>query len=583
MRGDRRNFQIWIAAAFNAMLLSGCVLPQPVTPGAEPTATTGPEPFLAIVPERARIGDVVVVVGSDWQAEEEISLGLLPTSPTQSGGVLLAVVSTDTQGRFRSEVRIPVGITAGTWQLYAQSRTPGRFATTTLEVLSGDTPPSPTPEPAPTATPTAPPQPPTQPPQPPTRPAPTRTPAPPRNTPTPGVFTHWRGEYFANPNLSGAPVVVRNDEDINFNWASGSPDPRIPPDNFSARWTRSLQFNAGTYRFVFFVDDGVRLFIDDTLVLDEWRDGPPREVFQDVTLSTRLYRFRVEYYERTGFAVLRFNVFLVPPTTPTPLPTTTRTPVPTPTFTPIPPTPTWTPTATPIQPTPTWTPTWTPTVTPIPTQPPVPTDASPPPTPTWTPTVTPIPLPTDTSPPPPTPTFTPNPTATDTPVPPTPTNTTAPPTPTETSDTPTPTATSTSLPPTPTPTLPGPTVPLTATAIYTPSTQTLLVKSSGWGAREQVLIGISADETGRRSRRVGSARATNSGEITVTLTLAADPPQPGYVVLYNRPNNKRIVVPIQVTEEGEGNEGAPTFPLRVAISPPARRALAHSRSRGKVK
>ena len=90
------------------------------------------------------------------------------------------------------------------------------------------------------------------------RPAPTATPTP--------KITEWRGEYFANRNLSGAPALLRNDSKVDFNWGAGSPGSRIPIDNFSARWTRSLAFDAGDYRFYARSDDGVRLWLDLSLI-----------------------------------------------------------------------------------------------------------------------------------------------------------------------------------------------------------------------------------------------------------------------------------------------------------------------------
>ena len=54
----------------------------------------------------------------------------------------------------------------------------------------------------------------------------------------------WQGEYFANPDLAGGPVMVRSDPQISFDWGGGSPAPNIPPDYFSVRWTRNVDFTA---------------------------------------------------------------------------------------------------------------------------------------------------------------------------------------------------------------------------------------------------------------------------------------------------------------------------------------------------
>ena len=46
-------------------------------------------------------------------------------------------------------------------------------------------------------------------------------------------------EYFANGDLAGPPAVTRADDRVDFQWGGGSPDPAVPADGFSARWTRT--------------------------------------------------------------------------------------------------------------------------------------------------------------------------------------------------------------------------------------------------------------------------------------------------------------------------------------------------------
>jgi PKD repeat protein/uncharacterized protein YraI len=128
-------------------------------------------------------------------------------------------------------------------------------------------------------------------------PAPTPTP-----TATPVLITDWRGEYYSNPNLSGAPVLVRNDVAINFDWGSGSPESGLPADNFSVRWSRGMSFSAGTYRFYARVDDGVRLWVDGTLIVDRWHDSAPTMYSADRYLSGGWHNLHMEYYERGGGA-----------------------------------------------------------------------------------------------------------------------------------------------------------------------------------------------------------------------------------------------------------------------------------------
>lgn len=134
-------------------------------------------------------------------------------------------------------------------------------------------------------------------------PAPTATPLP-VPTSTPVVISDWRGEYYNNTDLSGAPALVRNDVNVSFNWSTGSPAANVAADNFSARWTRSQYFDGGTYRFHIFMDDGARLWVDNQLIIEAWYDGAAREVTGQIGLGSGLHNLRVEYYERSGEAGL---------------------------------------------------------------------------------------------------------------------------------------------------------------------------------------------------------------------------------------------------------------------------------------
>ncbi|MBN1384482.1 MAG: GH92 family glycosyl hydrolase [Elusimicrobia bacterium] len=117
-----------------------------------------------------------------------------------------------------------------------------------------------------------------------------------------------KGEYFNNRNLSGNPVFVRIDKQINFDWGGSSPDSRIPGDNFSVRWTGQLVPSvSGTYQIGFASDDGVRLFLNDELLIDKWVDRGTTTDLAPVSLEAgQVYNIRIEYYEYGGSAVARF-------------------------------------------------------------------------------------------------------------------------------------------------------------------------------------------------------------------------------------------------------------------------------------
>jgi chitodextrinase len=117
--------------------------------------------------------------------------------------------------------------------------------------------------------------------------------------PATGAFT---GCYFNNMTLSGNPVFVRTDPEINFYWGNISPDSSLQPGNFSIRWQGNFTFNQGNYVFTATTSDGMRLYVDGNLIIDRWRDQAPFVYTRSQTLSQGSHLIVVEYYEHTNGA-----------------------------------------------------------------------------------------------------------------------------------------------------------------------------------------------------------------------------------------------------------------------------------------
>lgn len=131
------------------------------------------------------------------------------------------------------------------------------------------------------------------------------------------VAPAFRGEYFPNSALSGTPVVVRNDQAIDFNWNRGSPAPELKQDNFSVRWTKEEYFSGGNYLLTTTTDEGVRLYIDGRIYINKWIQQPETSHTATVSLTQGVHAIRMEYFERTGKAVARLAITQVQ-TLPTP-------------------------------------------------------------------------------------------------------------------------------------------------------------------------------------------------------------------------------------------------------------------------
>lgn len=122
--------------------------------------------------------------------------------------------------------------------------------------------------------------------------------------------------YYTNPTLTGAPVTYatgitgRTDGLLFDTPGAASPAPGVPANGWSARFTGEVTFPAvGTYGVDLWVADGGRVWIDDQLVVDGWRDGVTAKfsgTFTNMTANA-VHRIRVEYYDKNNNGLVELN------------------------------------------------------------------------------------------------------------------------------------------------------------------------------------------------------------------------------------------------------------------------------------
>jgi hypothetical protein len=122
---------------------------------------------------------------------------------------------------------------------------------------------------------------------------------------SPGI-DGWRGEYYAHRYLSGDPALIRDDAEINFDWGDDAPVSWMPADNFSVRWTRPMNFAPGYYRLSVRSDDGVRVWVDNGLVIDKWTPMDTELHYVDGIYLGGVHQLKVEYFEGAGSARIHF-------------------------------------------------------------------------------------------------------------------------------------------------------------------------------------------------------------------------------------------------------------------------------------
>jgi glucose/arabinose dehydrogenase len=117
-----------------------------------------------------------------------------------------------------------------------------------------------------------------------------------------------KGEYYDNSDFTNLRVT-RTDARVDFDWGSGSPDRQIGSNTFSVRWTGQVQpLYSQPYTFFTTTDDGVRLFVNNQLVVDNFRNQTGNEASGSINLvAGQRYDIRMEYYERNGRARARLG------------------------------------------------------------------------------------------------------------------------------------------------------------------------------------------------------------------------------------------------------------------------------------
>jgi beta-glucanase (GH16 family) len=103
---------------------------------------------------------------------------------------------------------------------------------------------------------------------------------------------------------TGAPIF----DSFGVSSSEFSPE-GFPKDNFSVQWDGYLKVSqTGNYKFYIIADDGVRLYLNDSLIIDEWQPQPATEFTCKLKLhEDQDYKIRIEYFEESGGEAIIFG------------------------------------------------------------------------------------------------------------------------------------------------------------------------------------------------------------------------------------------------------------------------------------
>ena len=115
------------------------------------------------------------------------------------------------------------------------------------------------------------------------------------------------GEYFDNSTLSGKPIFVRTDRELDFDWGTSAPDPRISSDEFSTRWTGKLApAESGAYELRLSTNGGARLWLNGELLVDSWHSkGRTSNLVQTRLEKGARYDLKIECCQRSLGALVQ--------------------------------------------------------------------------------------------------------------------------------------------------------------------------------------------------------------------------------------------------------------------------------------
>jgi beta-glucosidase len=116
-------------------------------------------------------------------------------------------------------------------------------------------------------------------------------------------------QYFTNRKLDGQALLVRNDSEVDSNWAKGGAVPGLGESGFSIRWSGTLKPSAtGQYRLALTGTGGYRLSIDGSTLIDNWANPANERRLATTDLQAgHAYAIKIEYFQSAGRPNINFQ------------------------------------------------------------------------------------------------------------------------------------------------------------------------------------------------------------------------------------------------------------------------------------
>lgn len=125
----------------------------------------------------------------------------------------------------------------------------------------------------------------------------------PTTQPVQASSASWTATFYNNAFLQDPSVVTQSVSVVAFDWGAGAPVAGVGADNFSARFTATVNFPAGTYRFCVLADDSVNLFVGGVRIISSFNQNLAAQTLTaDITLSGGNQGLQLDFQELGGNA-----------------------------------------------------------------------------------------------------------------------------------------------------------------------------------------------------------------------------------------------------------------------------------------
>ncbi len=130
---------------------------------------------------------------------------------------------------------------------------------------------------------------------------------------------HWNVRFFAWPDsthpqndtdafaalLRGTPLLTRSEPRLDYMWYRPAIQ-GLPRERFALEATASVTLEPGVYTLRTISDDGIRVWVDGALAVDDW--APHESAVDNAPLAGGTHELRVQFYQADGWTELRLDI-----------------------------------------------------------------------------------------------------------------------------------------------------------------------------------------------------------------------------------------------------------------------------------